>query len=172
MHLCTSTAAVPPLQLSIGSHALQVVQSTKLFDVKEEGQLNCQQHVSLTVKVTQACKIYMLLRLRSLGKPKAGLRRVCTSFIFTKLIHASPAGSSSPILDQQQTFGRVQKRTRIVILGPDPRHCDVMSPDAKLPPRTIRHHNRRRALQASRTHRYRLIAILTIVCEKKTKNPQ
>ena len=117
MHFCTSNAAVPPPQLLVGPHPLQVVHSTKLLGVTVDDQLTWKEHISNIVRAA-SYKIYMLRRLRSLGTPADELKGVYTSFILPKLMYASPAWSSSLNLSQQLQLERVQKRACRVILGP------------------------------------------------------
>ena len=45
MHICTSSAAVPPPQLSVGPHPLQVVPTAKLLGVTIDNHLTWKQHV-------------------------------------------------------------------------------------------------------------------------------
>ena len=88
MHFCTSSAAVPPPQLSICSHPLQVVRSTGLLGITLDDQLNWKQHVTNTIRST-SYKIYMLQRLRFLEILAAELKEVYTFFILPKLMYAS-----------------------------------------------------------------------------------
>ncbi|MPC28185.1 hypothetical protein E2C01_021380 [Portunus trituberculatus] len=46
MHICTSSAAVPPPQLSLGPHPLQVVRSAKVLGVTVDDQLTWTLHVT------------------------------------------------------------------------------------------------------------------------------
>ena len=117
MHVCTSKTAVPPPQLTIGPHPLQVVNTFKLLGVTLDNHLSWGQHVASVVKAA-SYRLYMLRRLRSLGTPANELRAVYTSFILPKLVYASPAWSSSLNTTQLQQLERVQKRACRVILGP------------------------------------------------------
>ena len=56
-------------------------------------------------------------RLRPLGTPAAELKGVYTSFILPKLIHASPAWSSSLSLTQHHQLEKVKKSALRIILG-------------------------------------------------------
>ena len=114
MHFCTSKTTVPAPQLLIGTHPLQVVQSTKLLGVTVNDQLTWKEHVSNIVRAA-SYRIYMLRRLRSLGTPADELKGVYTSFILPKFMYASPAWSPSLNLTQQQQLERVQKRACRVI---------------------------------------------------------
>ncbi|MPC48817.1 hypothetical protein E2C01_042600 [Portunus trituberculatus] len=70
----------PPLpQLSLGSHLIQVVRSAKLLGVTVNDQLTWKIRVTVTVRST-AYRLYMLLRLNSLGTPADELKGIyCTS---------------------------------------------------------------------------------------------
>lgn len=138
MHICTSSAAVPPPQISVGPHALQVVRSTKLLGVTVDDQLTWKQHVSNIVR-SASFKIYMLRRLRSLGTPTEELRGVYLTFILPKLMYASPAWSSSLTLTQQQQLERVQKRAFRVIMGPAYRDYEHALSHLSLPRLSARH---------------------------------
>ena len=116
MHVCTSAASVPPPQVSVGSHYLQVVPTSKLLGVTIDNQLNWKQHVSTMVR-SASYKLFMLRRLSSLGAPADALKVVYTTFILPKLMYASPAWSSSLSLTQQLQLERVQKRACRTILG-------------------------------------------------------
>ena len=138
MHICTSKAAVPPPQLSVGPHYLQVVQSTKLLGVMVDDQLSWKPHVTTIIR-SASYKIYMLRRLRSLGAPADELRGVYLTFILPKLMYASPAWSSSLNLTQRQQLERVQKRAFRVILGPAYRSYEDALTCLSLPRLASRH---------------------------------
>lgn len=138
MQVCTSKRDVPPPLLSIGSHHLQVVQSTKLLCITVNNLLNWKLHVSNTVRAA-SYKLYMLRRLRTLGASAAELCSIYTSFILPKLMYASPARSSSLTLTQQQQLERVQKRAFRVILGPDYHTYDIALTTLNLPRLSDRH---------------------------------
>ncbi|XP_076033182.1 uncharacterized protein LOC143020617 [Oratosquilla oratoria] len=116
MHFCTSTQAVPPPQLSLGPHPLQLVQSTKILGITLDAQLNWNQHITNIVR-TASYKLYMLSRLKSLGTPTSELQEVYKTFILPTLMYASPAWCSSLTLTQRQKLERVQKRACRIILG-------------------------------------------------------
>ena len=116
MHFCTASQAVPPPQLSVGPHPLQVVQSTKLLGVIIDEQLTWKPHVNNVVR-SASYKLYMLRRLRSLGTPERELCTIYTTFIIPTLIYASPAWSSSLTLTLKKKLERVQKRACRIILG-------------------------------------------------------
>ena len=111
MYLCTSSAAVPPPQLSVGSHPLQVVQSTRLLGITVDDQLNWKQHVTNTIR-SASYKICILQRLRSLKRPAAELKGIYMSLILPKLM----VWSLSLNLTQHQ-LEKVQKRACKVILS-------------------------------------------------------
>ncbi|MPC84394.1 hypothetical protein E2C01_079132 [Portunus trituberculatus] len=117
MHVCTSSAALPPPQLTLGPHRLQVVRSNKVLRIKVDNQLTWKQHVTSTVR-SGAYRLYMLHRLKSFGTPADELKGVHLTFILPSLMYASPAWSSSPTSTQQQQPENVQKRTCRIILGP------------------------------------------------------
>ncbi|XP_063860409.1 carnitine O-palmitoyltransferase 2, mitochondrial-like isoform X2 [Scylla paramamosain] len=117
MHFCTSSVPVPPPQLSVGPHPLQVVRCAKLLGVTVDDQLTWKQHVASTIR-SATYRLYMLRRLRSLGTPTDELRGVYLTFILPKLMYASPAWSSSLTQTQQLQLESVQKRACRVILGP------------------------------------------------------
>ncbi|XP_063856390.1 GTPase Obg-like [Scylla paramamosain] len=117
MHFCTSSVPVPPPQLSVGPHPLQVVRCAKLLGVTVDDQLTWKQHVASTIR-SATYRLYMLHRLRSLGTPTDELRGVYLTFILPKLMYASPAWSSSLTQTQQLQLESVQKRACRVILGP------------------------------------------------------
>ncbi|XP_063870530.1 uncharacterized protein LOC135105841 isoform X1 [Scylla paramamosain] len=73
MHFCTSSVPVPPPQLSVGPHPLQVVRCAKLLGVTVDDQLTWKQHVASTIR-SATYRLYMLRRLRSLGTPTDELR--------------------------------------------------------------------------------------------------
>ncbi|XP_063877111.1 uncharacterized protein LOC135109616 isoform X2 [Scylla paramamosain] len=117
MHFCTSSVPVPPPQLSVGPHPLQVVRCAKLLGVMVDDQLTWKQHVASTIR-SATYRLYMLRRLRSLGTPTDELRGVYVTFILPKLMYASPVWSSSLTQTQQLQLESVQKRACRVILGP------------------------------------------------------
>ena len=118
MHFCTSSPPVPSLQLSVGSHPLQVVQSTRLLGITLDDRLNWKQYVTDTLR-SASYKIYMLRRLKSLGTPADELKEVYTSFILPKLMYASPAWSSSlNITQHQHQLEKIKKRALRLIIGP------------------------------------------------------
>ncbi|MPC66826.1 hypothetical protein E2C01_060980 [Portunus trituberculatus] len=117
MHICTSTAAVPPSPAICGPSLPPGGRSTKLLGVLVDDQLSWKEHAS-TIISSASYKIYMLHRLRSLGAPADALRGVYLTFILPKLMYASPAWSSSLNLTQRQQLERVQKRAFRIILEP------------------------------------------------------
>ena len=117
MHVCTAKTAVPPPQLSIGPHSLQVVNTFKLLGVGLDDHLSWSQHVASVVKAA-SYRLFMLRRLKSLGTQAEELKGVYISFILPKLMYASPAWSSSLNSTQLHQLERVQKRACRVILGP------------------------------------------------------
>ena len=118
MHVCTARAPVPPPQLNIGPHQLQVVNTFKLLGVVLDSHLSWGSHVASIVKAA-SYRLYMLRRLKSLGTPADELKGVYTSFILPKLVYASPAWSSSLNATQLNQLEKVQKRACRVILGPE-----------------------------------------------------
>ena len=68
LHACTSRTAVPPPQLTIGSHPRQVVNTFQLLGVVLDDHLSWGQHVA-SVVTSASYRLYMLRRLRSLGTP-------------------------------------------------------------------------------------------------------
>ena len=138
MHICTSTSAVPPPQLSVGTNILQVVPTAKLLGVTVDDKLTWKQHVSAIVRAA-SYKIYMLRRLKSLGAPADELKVVYITFILPTLMYASPAWSSSITLTQQHQLERVQKRACRVILGPSYTHYEDALATLCLPSLSSRH---------------------------------
>ena len=132
MHVCTSKADIPPPQLTIGPHPLQVVNTIKLLGVVLDDHLSWGQHVAMVVKAA-SYRLYMLRRLRSLGTPASELKGVYTSFILPKLTYASPAWSSSLNATQLHRLERVQKRACRVILGPAYDNYDAALTSLSLP---------------------------------------
>ncbi|XP_076035374.1 uncharacterized protein LOC143021651 [Oratosquilla oratoria] len=116
MHVCTSKQAVPPPQLSLGTHSLQVVQSTKPLGIILDNHLNWNQHIDKIIR-TASYKLYMLHRLRSLCIPSPDLEGVYTTLVLPTLVYASPACSSSLNIIQSSKLERVQKRECRIILG-------------------------------------------------------
>ena len=155
MHVCTSSAAIPPPQLSVGPHPLQVVRSTKLLGVIVDDQLTWKQHVTTTVR-SAAYKLYLLRRLRSLGTPTHELRGVYLTFILPKLMYASPAWSSSLTSTQQQQLESVQKRACRIILGPAYTTYDDALSTLSLPRLSARHREALEKLGRDLLHHPRL----------------
>ena len=138
MHVCTSAASVPPPQVSVDSHNLQVVPTAKLLGVTIDDQLTWKQHVSTMVR-SASYKLFMLRRLSSLGAPADALKVVYTTFILPKLTYASPAWSSSLSLTQQLQLERVQKRACRTILGQTYTHYEDALSTLCLPSLSSRH---------------------------------
>lgn len=118
MHVNTSTAPVPPPAVTIGSHSLQVVESTKLLGVTIDNRLDWKLH---TTNIIQASthRLHMLKTMKSLGALQQQLRDIYTTYILPKLCYASPAWSSALNNTQQCKLERVQKRVCKIILGPE-----------------------------------------------------
>ena len=117
MHFNTSKTPVPPPVVTVGSHSLQVVESTKLLGVTVDSKLDWKLHTTNTVK-TSTYKLHMLKTMKSLGAQHQQLRDIYGTFILPKLTYASPAWSPSLNITQQRRLERVQKRACKIILGP------------------------------------------------------
>ncbi|MPC80310.1 hypothetical protein E2C01_074887 [Portunus trituberculatus] len=138
MHICTSSAAVPPPQLSLGPHPLQVLRSAKMLGVTVNDQLTWKLHVTATVK-SAAYRLYMLRRLKSLGTPADELKGIYITCILPKLMYASTVWSSSLTCTQQQQLENVQKRACRIIIGPAYTDYDHALSTLNLPTLATRH---------------------------------
>ena len=117
MHFNLTTTPLPTPTLTLGTHPLEVVRSTKLLGVVIDDKLTWDAHVSTIVK-SASYRLYMLRRLKSLGLPTSELCSIYKSFILPRLTYASPAWSSSLSITQKRRLECIQKRAIKIILGP------------------------------------------------------
>ncbi|KAK3889531.1 hypothetical protein Pcinc_006503 [Petrolisthes cinctipes] len=117
MHVCTSTTPVPSPVVTIGSHSLHVVESTKLLGVTIDNELDWKLHTTNTIQAS-TYRLHMLKTMKSLGALHQQLRDIYTTFILPKLTYASPDWSSALNTTQMCWLERVQKRACRIILEP------------------------------------------------------
>ena len=151
MHVHTSADDIAPPHITVGDHALQVVQSTKLLGITVDNRLTWKEHITNTVRAA-SYRLYMLRRLKSLGAPADDLKTIYTAFILPKLTYASPAWSSSLNVTQQRQLERVQKRACRTILGTAYISYQDALTTLNLPSLTDRHHETLRTFGADLLH--------------------
>ena len=117
MHFNLATTPTPAPALTLDTHTLDVVTTTKLLGVIIDDKLSWGDHVSAVIK-SSSYRLYMLRRLKSFGLPTTELCNIYNLFILPKLTYASPAFSSSLSLTQLRRLERIQKRAAKIIMGP------------------------------------------------------